>query len=190
MQTKKTYNPWGDDQPEKLRNSGDHTIGARQQLKNLVNPGNMLDSMFGRMKPEWSKQIPQKEKTIIREEKLVFSFSARKEEQDVTRETKFLLEKLKEQVVLLEKSEKALTAQITKIKVEQLPKKSGIYHIRFFEWLLGVVKQLRMKVEEGRAWLATFTNRKKKKMGYWNMYKKHGTTFGLSHERTLSTQTG
>ena len=81
-------------------------------------------------------------------------------------------------------------AQITKIKVEQLPKKSGIYHIRFFEWLLGVVKQLRMKVEEGRAWLATFTNRKKKKMGYWNMYKKHGTTFGLSHERTLSTQTG
>lgn len=190
MQTKRTYNPWGDDQPEKLRNTRSSTIGARQQLTNLVNPNNMLESMFGRKTSEWGRQSSLKEKTIKREEKLIFSFQERKEEQDVTRETKYLIEKLKEQVTLLEKSEKALTSQITKIKVEQLPKKSGIYHIRFFEWLLGVVKQLRMKVEEGRAWLATFTNRKKKKMGYWNMYKKHGTTFGLSHERTLSTQTG
>jgi hypothetical protein len=47
-----------------------------------------------------------------------------------------------------------------------------------------------MKIEDGRAWLETFAKRKKKKLGYWKMYKKHGTTFGLSHERTIATQTG
>jgi len=56
--------------------------------------------------------------------------------------------------------------------------------------MIGIVKNLRQKVEEGRTWLAAFSQRKIKKMGYWKMYKKHGTTFGLSHERTVATQTG
>lgn len=188
--TKKTVNSWGDDHPEKLQQSSHNTIGARQQLKGLINPGSLLDQMFAGKSPEtpWNKR--KSERSVPREERTVFSYHERREDQYVRQETRILIEKLKEQVTLLEKSEKALTSQIAKIKVEQLPQKSGIYYLIFFEWLIGVVKQLRMKVEEGRTWLAAFTSRKKKKIGYWNMYKKHGTTFGLSNERTLSTQTG
>lgn len=186
-------NSWGDDHPEKIKQHVPKTIGFGQQVKRLVSPDAMLNQLFGGESreavypqyPKIKKEIPGQ-----RRETLIFSFARRKEEQQIVQETKLILQKLKEQVILLEKSEKSLATEVTKIKVEQLPQKSGIYYLRFLEWLLTVVRQLRMKVEDGRAWLSTFTTRKKKRLGYWQMYKKHGTTFGLSHERTLATQTG
>ena len=191
QQQKKKVTPWGNDHPEKLKQTPGNTIGLNQQLKGLVNPASFLDQMFGGKTPE-TPSFPkgQKEKSIKHPETLVFSATHRESDRAIQQETKQLLEQLKQQVTILEKSEKALTGEIAKIKVEQVPKKAGIYYLRFFEWMIGVVKQLRIRVEEGRAWLSTFTNRKKKKAGYWQMYKKHGTTFGLSNERTLSTQTG
>ena len=183
-------NSWEDDHPEKLINTPPQTVGFNQQLKNLVNPGSMLDQVFGRKGSERPFNFPRSESAPARQETMIFSRRRREEDVQIQSETKVLLQQLKEQVTLLEKSEKALASQISKIKVEQLPSKTGIYYLRFFEWLISLVKQLRVKVEEGRAWLATFTNRKKKRLGYWKMYKKHGTTFGLSQERTLATQTG
>lgn len=65
----------------------------------------------------------------------------------------------------------------------------GKYHLNFFEWLLIEIQQARMQVEDASAWLATVTSKGGKKKNYWNMYKKHGTKFGLSGERSVSTQT-
>lgn len=65
----------------------------------------------------------------------------------------------------------------------------GKYHINFFEWLLIEIQQARMQVEDAGAWLATVSSKDGKKKDYWNMYKKHGTKFGLSGERSVSTQT-
>lgn len=188
---KRKVAPWGEDHPEKLTRTSQNTVGASDQLKGLINPASFLDQMFGGKTPE-APFTPKKykEKPIKRSEILVFSANQREGDRVIQQETKQLLDQLKQQVTLLERSEKALTQQIAKIKVEHLPPKTGIYYLRFFEWMIGVVKQLRIKVDEGRAWLATFTTRKKKKAGYWQMYKKHGTTFGLSNERTLATQTG
>lgn len=187
-------NPWGDDHPERLTQRPKSSIDFGKQLKGLVNPNNVLDQLFGRKTTSEIQLPPPKaednKKLISKRETLVFSRQTREEDQTIQKETKVILKQLKEQIVLLEKSEKTLTSEIAKVKVEQLPKKSGIYYLRFFEWLIAVVRQLRIKVEEGRTWLATFTSRKKKRIGYWQMYKKHGTTFGLSHERTLATQTG
>ncbi|HLD02068.1 MAG TPA: DUF5660 family protein, partial [Patescibacteria group bacterium] len=59
----------------------------------------------------------------------------------------------------------------------------------FFEWMLSVIRIARMKVEDSGAWMAALSSKKKGK-GYWQMFKKHGTTFGMSHERNVSTQTG
>ncbi len=183
-------NPWGDDNPEKLKSQTPHHNSLGNQVKKLVDPGNMIDQLFG--KKVTSEYAPHQEKQPSRKPKsetLVFSHRERQEHQAVKSETSMLLKQLKEQVSLLEHSEKALSGEIAKIKVAQIPNEGGIYYIRFFEWMIGLVKQLRMKVDEGRVWLQTF-NQKKKKIGYWKMYKKHGTTFGLSHERGLSTQTG
>lgn len=65
----------------------------------------------------------------------------------------------------------------------------GIYHLNFYDQLRTFIHALRQQVEDSRSWLASFHSRKKK-MGYWNMFKKHGTTFGLSNERSLATSAG
>lgn len=185
--SKSKVSPWGDESPEKLKQTSQR-IGWSQQLRGLFNP----DTILKQSKGEYPKEEPfsQPTKEIRRKSEVVlFSHETAQEQQKIYQETTVILQKLKEQVTILEKSNKGLVTELSKVKVEQTPKKSGIYYIRFLEWLLVVVRQMRTKVEEGRAWLATF-NQRKRKIGYWKMYKKHGTTFGLSHERTLATQTG
>lgn len=183
--SKNTNNVWGQDNPEKIRQHREET-----QLKkagSILNPSDMLSSLFGATGKETQENIKP-----TKNEVLIYTFKERIEtriDKETSSEIKEVVQKLKEQVILLEKSEKMLTSDIAKIKVEQLPQKPGVYYLRFFEWLILVIAQLRVKVEEGRTWLTAMTS-KKKKMGYWKMYKKHGTTFGLSNERTVSTQSG
>lgn len=177
-------NVWGDDHPEKLKSTSE-TIGLRQQLGGLFNP----DKFFKPTETHVSK-TSEKKLAVKPNETLLFSYSARHENHEMQKETQVLLSKLREQITVLESSEKSLSRELTKVKVDHMPAKTGIYYIRYLEWLLTVVKDLHIKVNEGRAWLAEFSKRKNKKMGYWKMYKKHGTTFGLSDERKLSTSSG
>lgn len=182
-------NIWGDEHPEKLTEGYPKTIGLTDQLKGL-SPDKMLSQLLGNNAGYENISPKGRERTRSSNETVIFSHVHKKEEVHMQQETEIILQKLKEQVTLLEKSEYSFVAEVSKIKVERVPKKTGIYYIRFLEWLLLTVKQLRLKVDEGRAWLAEFNQKKKKRIGYWQMYKKHGTTFGLSHERTLATQTG
>lgn len=89
----------------------------------------------------------------------------------------------------LASSSQVLEAEFREITVEQRIEHPGTYHVTFFEWMLTVVRAARMKVEDSGAWLTQFKSKKKQKQ-YWNMFKKHGTTFGLSNERVVATQTG
>lgn len=191
-QSNKTkINPWSEDHPEKSSNLSYSNNSISQQLGDLVNPASMIDQLFGAKKTQENSRAPgigEIPKSL--QKTTIFSFSERRENTHVKQETQIIIEQLKKQITLLKKSEKSLSSEIAKIKVDQIPQKAGIYYLRYFEWLVGIVKNLRMKVEEGRTWLAAFSQRKNKKMGYWKMYKKHGTTFGLSHERTIATQTG
>lgn len=73
--------------------------------------------------------------------------------------------------------------------IEDIPAHPGIYHLNFLERLRGVIMAIRQNIEDSGSWLALWTSRKKKKQ-YWGLYKKHGTSFGLSSERNVSTQAG
>lgn len=183
------FNPWGDDHPEKLK-AIPKTNGFKQGLKSLISADSFLEQMLGSNTSEKKTGTAAETPSRKRGETVLFSYEKKRQEYQLEKETQTILKTLQEQVVILEKTGKSLANEITKVKLEKAPKKTGIYYIRFLEWLLTVVKQLRLKVEEGQAWLNTFTQRKKKKMGFWGMYKKHGTTFGLSNERSLATQSG
>ena len=194
MQNKKNsqkYNFWGDENREKL-NQSPKSPASVKQLADIVNPVNLLDSIFSGKKSQESPAHEIKEKIPHKKanETLVFSYETTRQDYQLKQETNQILTELKKQVTLLQKSEKALSAEISKVKIDALPPKTGIYYLRYFEWLMAVIRGLRFKIEEGRNWLSTFNQRKSKKMGYWKMYKKHGTTFGMSQERTLATQTG
>lgn len=73
--------------------------------------------------------------------------------------------------------------------IEETPVDPGIYHVNFLERLRTFIKLLREQVEDSRTWL-TLSAKRQKKMAFWGLYKKHGTQFGLSSERTVSTQAG
>lgn len=90
---------------------------------------------------------------------------------------------------LLAKSVAKVNQTAKQVAMEETPPQPGIYHLNFFERLLKLIKDAREKVEESEVWLKLFQSRKREKQ-YWNMFKKHGTTFGLSQERVVATQTG
>ena len=85
-------------------------------------------------------------------------------------------------------SMKSLNADIAKA-VNEVPVNPGVYHLNFFERLKSVLAIIRTQIDDSRSWLLMWGQRKAKR-GYWNMFKKHGTKFGLSSERTAATSAG
>jgi uncharacterized protein YkuJ len=65
----------------------------------------------------------------------------------------------------------------------------GTYDVNFFEWVLLTIRNARMRVEEGRNWLALFAS-KKGEQKYWAQASKKGTSFTQHHDRNVATQTG
>ncbi|MEK7141505.1 MAG: DUF5660 family protein [Patescibacteria group bacterium] len=98
------------------------------------------------------------------------------------------LDSVRMELKALASSIKNLNSQIERA-IEDIPANPGIYHVNFLERLRGVIRTLRENIEDSGSWLALWSGRKQKKK-YWGMYKKHGTTFGLSSERNVSTQAG
>jgi len=102
---------------------------------------------------------------------------------------------IKQQIEAVRKELQALSSSVKQMNREihnavmETPVDPGVYHLNFFEQLQIVLKTLREQVDDSRSWLMAFNSRKKK-MGYWGMMKKHGTTFGLSNERSIATQAG
>jgi hypothetical protein len=86
-------------------------------------------------------------------------------------------------------SSQELSVQYGHMVVEQPTKKAGKYELAFFDWLLITIKNARMKVEDAGNWLSAVSSRKKQK-GYWQQFKKQGTSFALNNERSVATQSG
>lgn len=103
-------------------------------------------------------------------------------------ETKQQLEAIRAELKALTESLKNLHQEV-QTAVAQEVVQPGVYHLTFYEQLRTFIRVLRQQIEDSRTWLAAFTTRKKK-IGYWGMFKKHGTSFGLSNERSLATSAG
>lgn len=110
---------------------------------------------------------------------------AKENTQEISRKIQEIIVELKRLTI----SSKELQIEFKEVAIEQRVVNPGKYHTSFFEWVLSAIKLARMKVEDSSAWLSAFKS-KKAKREYWAMFKKHGTTFGLSNERVVATQTG
>lgn len=112
--------------------------------------------------------------------------------QKAKEETQGIQVKIQEVQIELKKlmaSSRELQIEFKEVAVEQKIVNPGKYHQSFFEWMLSLIRQARSKVEDSQAWLSAFKS-KHAKREYWAMFKKHGTTFGLSNERVVATQVG
>lgn len=84
---------------------------------------------------------------------------------------------------------KILNNEFRTLSVEETPPTIGNYYMKFFEMMLGLIRQAKARVEDSGAWLNAVKG-KNSRRGYSDMSKKHGTSFTLSGERTTATQTG
>jgi len=103
-------------------------------------------------------------------------------------EMKRNIEQIKIELERLVASSHMLKIEFGTITVEQTATVS-YYHLNFLEWMLTVIRSARQKIEDSQSWVGAMKGKSAKK-SYWGMFKKHGTTFGLSGERAVATQVG
>lgn len=113
--------------------------------------------------------------------------ASRVENQQLTQKVQEILAELKQLI----KTSKTMEMDFAEYAVMETPAEVGKYDLNFFEWLLITIKQAREKVEDSEAWLSAIKGKNGKKGGgYWDMFKKHGASFGMSSERSSATSVG
>lgn len=160
-----------DKEPKKKSNSGEMTEGEELNLKNLKEDTRRTDIEPGL---DYSADVVHGEKRIAKEQEYAIQNQ---------------IEQIFAELQRIIASSKQLEVEFREVKVAQKPTKAGKYYITFLEWVLLQVQTARMRIEDSASWLAVFKSKKAKK-SYWNMFEEYNTTFGLSNERIVATQTG
>lgn len=143
-----------------------------------------LAQMAGKAKTEATKHI---EAAINWKDEILHS--EKRSMQETGREISVKIQEIVIELKKIASTSKELQTQFKGVVAEQRITKPGKYHLTFFEFMLSMIRDARMKIESSGAWLGASKSKKAKK-GYWNQFKKHGTSFGLSNERVVATQTG
>ncbi len=138
------------------------------------------ENYYGRQRERFSKPKPKKEV------KTLFNQTEYLENQRVQGEIRELIEQIKQEIEAFKKTGNALMSDvkdIEKVTVESLPSKPGVYHVRFLETLLSIIRTLRLKIGESKTWLeALMTKKKKRGSLFAHLSKKKGTQYSLSQE--------
>ncbi len=127
----------------------------------------------------------QQLQSVQKQEKEVYNLQHKAVQEQIHK----LMQELSVEVKRLEAQTAELTADVKKITVESMPSNPSLYHLNFFDWVIGTLRDLRKRVSESRLWLNMW-NQKKKQKGYWAMFKKHGTSFAMSDERSAASSAG
>jgi len=189
---------------EAFRDLGSHSLNNFKE--NIIkSPGkNLVDAFTGQgqanaetgesrnFSPDLFDQEAELEKKYLRQAHWQAEI-VRKEEQVVysrqDREVKLQVQSLQNEIQQLVKDSGQL-AQEVQVASLQMPAEAGKYHLVFFEKLKNLIKALRGQIQESAQWLAEFNKKSKKRNFYWGQFKKKGTSFSLSMDRNVSTQTG
>lgn len=158
--------------------------------------GGMIDQLFGtnsenndeeKLTQEQINQFKKEAKKVSQEKKgVVFNYTEYYETTLIKRQIKELTEAIKREIEALKKADKSLIAEvkdIEKLTINDLPEKPGVYHVRFLEIVLSILRTLRAKVSESKTWLEAMITRKKKRGSLFAIRsKKAGTQYSLSQE--------
>ena len=141
---------------------------------------------FDRASQNWENKTKAKRSKI---EFKLFNYQNYYENNLVKNQIKELTNVVKKEIEQIKMADKSLSQDISDIQnnvINALPEKPGIYHIRFLEILLSILRTIRLKINESRTWLQSFTSKKKKRGSLFASNSKNkGTQYSLSQE--LST---
>jgi len=186
QQPKKRLNPYvvGDNVLETVRSLGGNITKTAQDSATQIASDALHDIISGRTTETVPMEPREHVQPRISNKELIQPLI----QKDLA-ETKQKLDAIRQELQALSKSIRGLQQEI-QTAVMEMPVDPGIYHLNFFEQLKMLLKGIRERVDDSRVWLNAWNANVKKKRGYWGMYKKHGTSFGLSSERTIATQAG
>lgn len=146
-----------------------------------------FDSLKKGKNKEGKEAAPHAEPAINYHREVVEAGRTRRGED--TREIEVKIQEILIEIKKLAGSSSELQEKVEVIAVEQMAEKPGVYHLNFFEQILQWIRDARMNVEDSLAWFHALRSKKAAKQ-YGVMAKKGGTSFTLSNERVVATQTG
>lgn len=111
--------------------------------------------------------------------------------QRISQETENNIQQILVEIKKLVSATGELKTQFKVVAIEKVVN-PGKYHESFFEWLLSSVREALKKVEDSKAWLSAVKGKNAKRGTYWTNADETvgGTSFSLSSERVVATQTG
>lgn len=116
----------------------------------------------------------------------LFNYQEYYERELIKKQIKELTEQIKKEIELIKKTNASLLNQVSdveKLTVESRPEKPGIYHVRFLELVLSLLRAVAAKIGESKTWLAALISKKKKRGSLFLVRsKKQGTQYSLSQE--------
>lgn len=182
---------------ETLNELGSSVVkNTTQELKKMGS--GMFDQLVGNYDSDTSASteqfLPTKESKQSsvgqRKEFSLFNYGEYYEKEIVKRQIKELTEQIKKEIELIKKADTQLLNEvkdIEKIAMEELPDKPGIYHVRFLELVLNMLRTLRARVGESKTWMQAMISRRKKRGSLFAaLTKKKGTQYSLSQELSSS----
>ncbi|EKE03694.1 MAG: hypothetical protein ACD_20C00165G0003 [uncultured bacterium] len=182
---------------ESLRDLGTSTAKNTADAFGKIG-GGMLDQFFGGQDDHEDDNLGQefnfKKETAKakgkKQEFKVFNYQEYYETTLIKKQIQELTEAIKKEIELIKKADASLINDVKDVEnltINGLPEKPGIYHIRFLELVLNILRTLRAKVGESKTWLQALMSKKKKRGSLFSVRsKKQGTQYSMSQELSNS----
>lgn len=148
----------------------------------------------GDLEPGQELDLRQEKKTAVIEPGLEYVreiiHAEKRVQTENQNENKARIQEILIEIKELLKKSKELEIEFKDVeKLDKIPADAGKYHKNFVEWVLSMIMTARKRVESAVNWTQALKSKKNQKQ-YWSLFKKHGTSFGLSGERVVATQVG
>lgn len=161
---------------EKLKERAGGSFDSFDSLLKSAQSEKTGNSQFEK-KPSFGRQ---------RVEFTIFTHLKHTEKDVIPREIAQLKEEIRREIKALKQANKALLAEaeeIEKASMTTLPEKSGVYQVKFLEFLLSLLSTLRTKVSEAKSWMSALQSKKAKRGSLFAARsKKKGTQYSQSQE--------
>lgn len=182
---------------ESLRDLGTSTAKNTADAFGKIG-GGMLDQFFGgaddheddNFGSEFNFKKEVAKAKAGKQEVKIFNYQEYYENTLIKKQIAELTEAIKKEVEMIKKADSSLINDVRDVEnltINGLPEKVGVYHIRFLELVLSILRALRAKVGESRTWLSALMSKKKKRGSAFSARsKKSGTQYSMSQELSNS----
>lgn len=160
--------------------------------------GGMLDQFFGGNDDHENDSLGSefnfnKETSKVKtgkQEVKIFNYQEYYENTLIKKQIAELTEAIKKEIEMIKKADASLINDVRDVEnltINGLPEKVGVYHIRFLELVLNILRTLRAKVGESRTWMSALMSKKAKRGSAFAVRsKKSGTQYSMSQELSNS----